>query len=217
MATSIKSSLSKALPVYDWQAQTPPVVGVDEAGRGCLAGPVCAAAIVFKDSADPTLFTDSKLLSAKRRDELFDIIYQHAFVGVGFASVLEIEQINILKASLLAMKRAVLNLKLTPGILLVDGNFKVPGLDVPQVALVKGELRASPIAAASIIAKVSRDRLMDQLHEEHPEYSFLQHKGYATELHRQAIEKFGPTRHHRQTFAGVKEHVQHFPAVSPAN
>lgn len=217
MATSVKSSLSKTLPVYDWQSQKPPVVGVDEAGRGCLAGPVCAAAIIFKDSADPTIFTDSKLLSAKRRDELFDLIYQHAHVGVGFASVLEIEQINILKASLLAMKRAVLSLNQTPGIVLVDGNFKVPGLTVPQVALIKGELRASPIAAASIIAKVSRDRLMDQLHEEHPEYSFLQHKGYATELHRKAIEKFGPTRHHRQTFAGVKEHVQRFPTVSPAN
>jgi ribonuclease HII len=200
-------------PIFDWQAQKAPVVGVDEAGRGCLAGPVCAAAIVFKDGADPSLFTDSKLLSAKRRDELFDVIYQQAHVGVGFASVLEIDQINILRASLLAMKRAVENLKMEPGILLVDGKFKVPGVEVPQVALIKGELRAHPIAAASIVAKVSRDRLMDQLHEKHPQYSFLQHKGYATESHRQAIAQFGPTEHHRQSFAGVKEHLQHFPQV----
>lgn len=207
----------QAFSIFDWQSQTPPVVGVDEAGRGCLAGPVCAAAVILKDKADATLFTDSKLLSAKRRDELFSIIYEQAHVGVGFASVEEIEKINILKASLLAMKRAVENLKTKPGILLVDGKFKVPGLEVPQVALIKGELRASPIAAASIIAKVSRDRLMDQLHEEYPQYAFLQHKGYATELHRQAIAKFGPTRHHRQSFAGVREHVEHFPQVFAAN
>ncbi len=219
MATSGRSSKEKikAFPIYDWQSQTPPVVGVDEAGRGCLAGPVCAAAIVFKESADPSLYTDSKLLSAKRRDELYDLIYQQADVGVGFASVLEIEQINILKASLLAMKRAVENLKQVPGILLVDGKFKVPGLNVPQVALIKGELRASPIAAASIIAKVSRDRLMDRLHDELPEYGFLKHKGYATELHREAIAKFGPTRHHRLSFAGVKEHIERFPQVVATN
>ena len=207
----------QAFPIFDWQAQTPPVVGVDEAGRGCLAGPVCAAAVILKENAESSLFTDSKLLSAKRRDELFSMIYEQAIVGVGFASVEEIEKINILKASLLAMKRAVENLKVKPGILLVDGKFKVPGLEVPQVALIKGELRASPIAAASIIAKVSRDRLMDQLHEEYPQYAFLQHKGYATELHRNAIAKFGPTRHHRQSFAGVREHVEHFPQVFAAN
>ncbi len=203
----------KSFPIYDWQSQKPPVVGVDEAGRGCLAGPVCAAAVVFKTNADPTLYTDSKLLSAKRRDELYDLIYEQAHVGVGFASVKEIDTINILKASLLAMKRAVEKLGMTPGILLVDGKFKVPGLNIPQEALIKGELRASPIAAASIIAKVTRDRVMDQLHEEFPQYSFLQHKGYATELHRQAIAQHGPTTHHRQCFAGVKEHLESFPKV----
>ncbi len=222
MTTSVAAKKNLVFPIYEWQLQTPPVVGVDEAGRGCLAGPVCAAAVIFKETADPSLFTDSKLLSAKRRDELFDIIYQHAYVGVGFASVMEIEKINILKASLLAMKRAVESLvmdgrKVTPGIVLVDGKFKIPGLSEPQVALIKGELRASPIAAASIVAKVSRDRLMDEIHEQFPQYSFLQHKGYATEIHRAAIEKFGPTQHHRQSFAGVKEHIQRFPAVVPAN
>src|SRR4051812_15745473 len=133
----------KGLPIFDWKAQVAPVVGVDEAGRGCLAGPVCASAIIFKSSANPLLFTDSKLLSAKRRDELYDIIYEHATVGVGFASVLEIEQINILQASLLAMKRAVQALKIDPGCILVDGTFIIPGLKFKQVALIKGELRAS--------------------------------------------------------------------------
>lgn len=207
------SAKNISFPVFDWQSQPSPVVGVDEAGRGCLAGPVCAAAVILKDNAEASLFTDSKLLSAKRRDELYDVIFQQALVGVGFASVLEIEKINILNASLLAMKRAIEKLSLSPGIVLVDGKFKVPGILVPQVALIKGELRAAPIAAASIIAKVSRDRLMDQMHEEFPQYSFLQHKGYATELHRKAIAEFGPTRHHRQCFAGVKEHVKRFTKV----
>ncbi len=211
-----------AYPIYKWQQQTPPVVGVDESGRGCLAGPVYAAAVIFKKNADPTLYTDSKLLSASRRNQLFDLIYEQAYVGVGFASVLEIEQINILKASLLAMKRAVENLaidnkKVLPGIILVDGKFKIPGLAEPQVALIKGELRASPIAAASIVAKVSRDRLMDEMHEKFPQYAFLQHKGYATRIHRAAIKKYGPTSHHRQSFAGVKEHLVRFPTVVPAN
>ena len=106
------SKKNLVFPIYEWQVQTPPVVGVDEAGRGCLAGPVCAAAVILKETADSSLFTDSKLLSAKRRDELFDLIYEQAYVGVGFASVMEIEKINILKASLLAMKRAVENLQI---------------------------------------------------------------------------------------------------------
>lgn len=197
----------KSFPKFDWEAQIGPVVGVDEAGRGCLAGPVCAAAIIFKPSANPKIFTDSKLLSAKRRDELYDTIYEHAFVGVGFASVLEIEQINILKASLLAMKRAVEALTTPAGTVLVDGKFKIPGVKWSQVALIKGDLRAKPIAAASIIAKVSRDRLMHELAKEFPQYGYEQHKGYATEVHRKAIEKFGPTVHHRLSFAGVREFV----------
>ena len=97
MTTTVASKKNLVFPIYEWQLQIPPVVGVDEAGRGCLAGPVCAAAVIFKETADPSLFTDSKLLSAKRRDELFDIIYQHAYVGVGFASVMEIEKINFLR------------------------------------------------------------------------------------------------------------------------
>lgn len=195
-------------PVFDWRAQLAPVIGVDEAGRGCLAGPVCAGAVIFKEGADPSLFTDSKLLSAKRRDELFDVIYEYAFVGVGFASVEEIEQINIFQASLLAMKRAVIALGVEPGAVLVDGKFKIPGVRWQQTALIKGELRASPIAAASIIAKVSRDRVMDELDQKFPQYGYKQHKGYATEIHRLAIAKHGPTEHHRLSFAGVREHVK---------
>lgn len=198
----------KVFPAFDWKAEPTPVVGVDEAGRGCLAGPVCAGAVIFKDSADPTLFTDSKLLSAKRRDELYDVIYQHCMVGVGFASVQEIFEMNILKASLLAMKRAVEALGVTCGSILVDGKFTIPGLAGRQTALIKGELRASPIAAASIIAKVSRDRVMDELDKEFPQYGYLKHKGYATEAHRQAIAQYGPSVHHRLSFGGVREHVK---------
>jgi ribonuclease HII len=198
----------QSFPVFDWRAEPRPVVGVDEAGRGCLAGPVCAAAVILCDEIDPTQFTDSKLLSAKRRDQLYEVIYTHCQVGVGFASVEEIFKINIFQASLLAMKRAIKALKVDVASVLVDGKFPVPGLKVPQISLIKGELRASPIAAASIIAKVSRDRLMIELHEQFPQYGYIQHKGYATESHRAAIAKFGPTVHHRLSFAGVREHIR---------
>lgn len=197
----------KSFPVYDWKTHTPPVVGVDEAGRGCLAGPVCAGAVILCEDIDPTIFTDSKLLSAKRRDELFEIITTKCTYGVGFATVEEIFEINILHASLLAMRRAVEALKTKAGHVLVDGKFKVPGISWPQTPLIKGDLRASPVAAASIIAKVSRDRLMDDMDKEFPQYGFLQHKGYATEIHRAAIAKHGPTKHHRLSFAGVREFV----------
>jgi ribonuclease HII len=201
----MSEKILKGLPVYDWKSQSQPVIGVDEAGRGCLAGPVCAAAVILCDDIDSTQFTDSKLLSAKRRDELFDIINKHCRVGVGFASVQEIFDINILQASLLAMKRAVQALNVKPGMVLIDGKFPIPNFKVPQTALIKGELRASPIAAASIIAKVSRDRLMDELDKKFPHYGFVQHKGYATEVHRTAIEQHGPCEHHRFSFAGVRE------------
>jgi ribonuclease HII len=196
------------LPVFNWQAEPRPVVGVDEAGRGCLAGPVYAAAVILSDDIDPYQFTDSKLLSAKRRDMLYDVIYSHCQVGVGIATVEEIFEINIFQASLLAMKRAISALKVEVASVLVDGKFPIPNLKYPQTTLIKGDLRASPVAAASIIAKVSRDRLMGELDKEFPEYKFLQHKGYATEVHREAIAKHGPSIHHRLSFAGVREHIR---------
>ncbi len=185
------------------------MVGVDEVGRGCLAGPVYAAAAILTPLKSPRGLTDSKLLTASRRKILCDRIYDRAQIGVGFASVEEIETLNILQASLLAMKRAVLNLKLNQGLLLVDGNFMIPGLSTfTQVCLTQGELRARPIAAASIVAKVTRDDLMVEKSKEYPGYGFEIHKGYATSKHRQAIQQLGVSAYHRKTFSGVIEHLR---------
>jgi ribonuclease HII len=196
------------VPKYDWELEAAPVVGVDEAGRGCLAGPVCAGAVLLSSDIDPLQFTDSKLLSAKQRDTLYEVIINSCQYGIGFATAEEVDTINIHQASLLAMKRALEALKVNPGCVLVDGKFTIPNYGGQQIALIKGDLRASPIAAASIIAKVTRDRLLLELGEQYPEYGFAIHKGYATEMHRTAIAKFGPTRHHRFTFGGVREHVK---------
>lgn len=207
--------IKKTFPIYEWEKEQAPVVGVDEAGRGCLAGPVCAGAVVLGPNVDPHQFTDSKLLSAKERDRLYNIIINECQYGVGFASAEEVDAINIHQAAFVAMQRALEDLKLKPGCVLVDGKFTIPKITVKQVALIKGELRASPIAAASIIAKVSRDRLCVELGEKYPHYGFEIHKGYATEVHRKAIATHGPTRHHRFSFAGVREHVQQPREVCP--
>ncbi len=196
----------------DWRSYQPgPVVGVDEVGRGCLAGPVYAAASCLKSDLLVDLMTDSKLLSEKKRDDLFPQIIEHHWVGIGFATVEEIDSINIFQASLLAMKRAVEALEKEmgkkTGHLLVDGSFKVPGLVCRQTTLVKGDLRCAPISAASIVAKVTRDRLMKELGSKFPQYGFENHKGYAAPTHKKAIEEVGPCVHHRRSFAGVKEHL----------
>ncbi|MEA2115352.1 MAG: ribonuclease HII [Thermodesulfobacteriota bacterium] len=190
------------------------VAGVDEAGRGPLAGPVVAGCVILVPDSDYLPFKDSKKLTAARRDELFGLlIHSDAAIGVGVASAEEIDQINILQASLLAMKRAVhecaarLSSKLD--FLLVDGTFTVP-MDLPQQALVKGESKSASIAAASIIAKVSRDRLMAEYHEQYPQYNLLQHKGYPTRAHRQVIADYGPSPIHRKTFKGVREYCPGF-------
>lgn len=195
---------------FDWSCLKPtPVIGVDEAGRGCLAGRVYAAAVVLNQSNDFHLYTDSKLLSESRRDFLFDHILNHHSVGVGFASVEEIDSINILKASLLAMKRAIESLKVGTGHVLVDGNQRIPNLlGYEQTTLVKGDLRAAPVAAASIIAKVSRDKYMSSLAARYPQYEFEKHKGYCTALHKKKIAENGPCIEHRQTFSGVKEFIR---------
>lgn len=202
-------------PIYEWEKELAPVVGVDEAGRGCLAGPVCAGAVILGPNVDPHQFTDSKLLSEKKREYFYEVITNECQYGVGFASAEEVDAINIHQAAFLAMQRAVEALKVAPGCLLVDGKFTVPKIKCKQVALIKGELRASPIAAGSIIAKVSRDRLCLELGEKYPQYGFEIHKGYATEVHRKAIAAFGPTRHHRFSFAGVREHVKSPREVCP--
>jgi ribonuclease HII len=200
-----KTPLKKKLPMVDWVAIAPaPVVGVDEVGRGCLAGPVVAAAVILSKPSKK-LFFDSKVLTEVRREELFAIIQAEHAWAVGFASVLEIDRLNIFHASHLAMRRAVNALRVKNGHVLVDGKFKIPYLrGMVQTALVQGDSRAEPVSAASIAAKVTRDRWMKKLAEKFPHYGFEIHKGYATELHREALKKHGPCKHHRRSFNGVE-------------
>lgn len=176
------------------------ICGVDEAGRGPLAGPVCAGAVIFKKGQILEGVNDSKKLSEKKRETLFEVIKSESFAyGIGWASVEEIEEINILNAAMLAMKRAVDALPVKPDFALIDGN-KTPDLNIPSLAIVKGDSRSQSVAAASILAKVSRDRLMLELAEKYPEYQFEKHKGYGTKLHREMLLKYGPCEIHRPSF-----------------
>ncbi|MGR0482497.1 MAG: ribonuclease HII [Candidatus Electronema sp. V4] len=185
------------------------VAGVDEAGRGPLAGPVTAACVILPPDSDYSRWKDSKKLTPLRRERLYsDLRRSTALIGIGLASAEEIDQLNIHRASLLAMRRAVENCADSagkhPDYLLVDGLFKVP-VNLPQLALVKGESKSASIAAASIVAKVIRDHLMADCHEHYPQYNFLQHKGYPTKAHRAAIAEHGPSPIHRRSFHGVRE------------
>lgn len=179
------------------------VAGLDEAGRGCLAGPVCAAAVILKPHTNMVGVDDSKKISAKKREELFDRICSESLAfAVAMVSVEEIDRINILQASLLAMKKAVSQLSILPQQLLIDGNQPV-SLNIPQKTIIDGDALSASIGAASILAKVSRDRYMVDLEKECPGYLFFKHKGYGTKDHLLALEKHGPTRYHRSTFAPV--------------
>ena len=176
------------------------VCGVDEAGRGPLAGPVCAAAVILPQNTVIDGVNDSKKLSEKKREQLFDVITEKALAYcVAWASVEEIEEINILNAAMLAMKRAVEGLSIKADFALIDGN-KTPDLDIPAYSIVKGDARSMSIAAASILAKVSRDRLMYEYDTKYPQYNFAKHKGYGTTLHREMILKYGPCEIHRPSF-----------------
>ncbi len=176
------------------------VCGVDEAGRGPLAGPVCAAAVIFPEGLVIEGVDDSKKLTEKKRELLFDIIKEKALAySVAWASVEEIEEMNILNAAMLAMKRAVENLSVKADFALIDGN-KTPQLTIPCLAIVKGDALSQSIAAASILAKVSRDRLMLELAEKYPQYHFEKHKGYGTKVHRDALLEYGPCEIHRPSF-----------------
>jgi len=182
------------------------VAGTDEAGRGPLAGPVVAACVILPKGSDFTPFRDSKKTSARERGRLYDLLLEiGADIGVGCGTVEEIDKINILQASLLAMKRAVDCLTAKPDFLLVDGKFPVP-LFIPQKSLIKGESRSASIAAASIVAKQERDRLMEKYHYQYPRYNFVRHKGYPTAEHRRLIAEHGPCEIHRRTFKGVREY-----------
>jgi ribonuclease HII len=180
-----------------------PICGVDEAGRGPLAGPVVAAAVIFERKRIPKGLNDSKQLSAEDREELYSRILEMALaVGVGEASVDEIDLVNIRQATHLAMARAVRALATAPMFALVDGN-DAPALPCPCDTIVDGDARSVSIAAASIIAKVTRDRMMVALHEAHPGYGWFTNKGYSTEEHLAALNRLGPCPHHRRSFAPV--------------
>lgn len=186
------------------------IAGLDEAGRGCLAGPVVAAAVILPLDEEETParlngVNDSKQLSAQVRERLYDQIMQYALaVGVGIGSVEVIDGRNILQATKYAMRQALAALSLTPQALLLDA-LTLPGLSLPQISLIKGDARSLSIAAASIIAKVTRDRLMLALHQQYPLYGFDQHKGYGTPTHLAALKQHGATDHHRKSFAPVRE------------
>ena len=177
------------------------VCGVDEAGRGPLAGPVCAACVVLPTGMVIEGVNDSKKLTEKKRNALYDVIKEQALdYGIAFASEKEIDEINILQATFLAMRRAVESLTvLTPDIALIDGN-KTPGLSIAERCVIKGDAKSANIAAASILAKVTRDRYMLEMAEKYPEYQFQKHKGYGTKLHYEMIEKYGVSPIHRKTF-----------------
>ena len=176
------------------------ICGIDEAGRRPLAGPVCAAAVILPEGLEIPGLNDSKKLTDKKRRELFPIIEEQALAyGIGWASQEEIDDINILQATFLAMSRAVEQLNIRPDLALVDGN-RAPTLDLPVETVVKGDSLSASIAAASVLAKVSRDDVMLRMAEEYPGYGFEVHKGYGTKAHYEALRTFGPSPIHRRTF-----------------
>ena len=176
------------------------VAGTDEAGRGPLAGPVCAAAVILPDGLYIEGLNDSKKLTEKKREKLFDVICENAIsYGIAYASVEEIDSMNILNASQLAMRRAVDMLEPRPDLVIVDGNI-ARGFDCKAVTLIKGDSISMSVAAASILAKVSRDRICVELDKEYPQYMLAKHKGYGTKLHMDLIKKHGPSPIHRRTF-----------------
>jgi ribonuclease HII len=183
------------------------ITGVDEVGRGPLAGPVVAGAVILPEEGIGERLYDSKQISPARRAALSDVILAKALaVGIGIVSQEEIDLLNILQASLKAMTLAIRDLSIPPDFILIDGPH---GLEIPtpQKTIVKGDQLSISIAAASIVAKVTRDRLMEQYHQVYPQYDFSAHKGYGTEEHRQAIRQFGVCELHRKTFRGVKEYL----------
>ena len=176
------------------------VCGIDEAGRGPLCGPVCAAAVILPPDCEIEGLNDSKKLSEKKREALFDVICERAVsYGIAMATAQEIDEINILQATYLAMRRAVEALSVQPDCALIDGNGK-PGLAVEQRTIVKGDSKSVSVAAASILAKVTRDRYMKMLDKQYPQYAFAQHKGYGTKLHYERIAASGLCPEHRRTF-----------------
>ncbi|MBI3803306.1 MAG: ribonuclease HII [Nitrospirae bacterium] len=179
------------------------VCGIDEAGRGPLAGPVVAAAVILPAAISLPGIRDSKLLTAKQREAFYERILQEAIaVGVGVVDNITIDEINILQATYLAMQKSLQSLRIQPDYLLIDA-LTLPNTAIPQRGLIRGDNLSVSIAAASIVAKVTRDRLMDQYHQEFPSYNFISHKGYGTGEHLKNIRMFGPCHIHRKSFRGV--------------
>jgi ribonuclease HII len=184
------------------------IAGVDEVGRGPLAGPVVSAAVVLPMDFSVPGVTDSKKISPVKRDRFYDQIYDHAVtIGIGIVDPIFIDRINILRAALLSMALAVTSLKPAPDYLLIDGPYKIPA-DLPQNAVVRGDSKSISIGAASIVAKVTRDRLMAVYDREYPHYGFAGHKGYPTRAHKDAIRIYGCCPIHRKSFKGVMAHPQ---------
>ncbi len=176
------------------------ICGVDEAGRGPLAGPVCAAAVILESGTEIEGLNDSKKLTEKKREQLFEVIKENAVAySVAFASVEEIEELNILGATFLAMKRAVEGLSVKADFAIIDGN-RLPDFNIEALTVIKGDAKSMSIAAASVLAKVTRDRLLLQYDKEYPEYKFAAHKGYGTKAHYDAIKTYGITPIHRKSF-----------------
>lgn len=176
------------------------ICGIDEAGRGPLAGPVVAGAVILPKDCRILYINDSKKLSEKRRNELFDIIKEEAVTyGIGIIDAARIDEINILQATYEAMRSAINNLNPSPDILLNDA-VTIPKVDIKQVPIIKGDAKSISIAAASVLAKVTRDRIMEEYDKKYPEYGFAKHKGYGTKQHIQALEQFGASPIHRRTF-----------------
>lgn len=187
------------------------ICGVDEVGRGPLAGPVVAAAVILPDDLELDGLDDSKKLSPLRRNKIFEqIINSDTICAVGIIDNESIDKINILKASLMAMRKAVMDLKKSPDFVIVDGNFPIPKLDYPQFAVVKGDSRCSSIAAASVVAKVTRDRIMEKYDAMYPGFSFSKHKGYPTAEHIEELRREGPCDIHRKSFKPVAEIINQY-------
>lgn len=206
------------LPSYNFEqnlkSQYKLIAGIDEAGRGPLAGPVVAAACILDiekinqlPEQQKKLIRDSKKLSPKQREEIFEIIIQNSQYGVGEVGHQTIDEINIFNATFLAMRLAIDNLAIEPDYILVDGNKIIPKLNLPQQAIINGDSLSLSIASASIIAKVTRDRLMMQYHQQYPQYGFNEHCGYGTEKHFAAIVKYGPSPIHRLSFSPFAQNM----------